>query len=165
MRKFDWSRFGIASGAVFVLFFVILIIPLIMALKQSNDLREFKVDLFVLCNESTICTTEDDDGRIRISPENLYSLYALMSSTYGYFTVGNPAETQSLDMEFDCHDEKWDLSIQKVGPNKLRVILDGPRSYLIYIKDQDKFESFQKMVSLKGYRAPNKEMSKRRSVS
>ncbi len=160
MKKLDLSNFGMVSGTIFVLFFVSLIIPLVLALKESNDLREFKVDLFVLCNESTMCTSESEEGRVRISTENLYSLYALMASANGDFTIGHPAQLSEVAMEFDCHDEIWDLSVEKLSDNKLRVTLDGPRKYVVYIKNQDKYNVVRKIASLEGFRADNKLMKK-----
>ncbi len=161
MKKNDLSNFGVVSGTIFILFFVSLLIPLVLALKESNDLREFKVDLFVLCNESTICTSESEEGRIRIAPENLYSLYALMASTNGDFTIGHPKEISEVAMEFDCHDEKWNLSVQKIDKNKLRVMLDGPRNYVVYVKNQDKYDVVRKIASLEGFRSDNKLMNKK----
>ena len=149
-------NFGGVFAVVFGVACAILVAFLIFILSTSNTLREFKVDMFVLCNEADICVRESDEGNLRIDSDNLGALYAIIYSTKGYFTVGTPEVTEEINLNFDHNDDKWNLTIGRAGENRLLVELDGPRNYKVYVKDNKKFEEIQRCVSKSGYHTANK---------
>ncbi len=150
---------GVALATVFIaaLFGAIaLIVSLIIA---SNQLREFKVDMFVLCNEADICVAEGPEGEFRITKDNLAALNSIINSTRGDFTIGSPEVTDQIALKIDHDDEKWDLTIGRAGENRLMLKLKGPRNYKIYIKENYKYDELLKCVSAKGYHEANKPIS------
>ncbi len=152
-KKFGWIP---AALVVIVLVFSISLMAII--LKHSNELREFDVDMFVLCGESDICIGESVNGRVRVSKDNLTALHAIMADMKGSITVGNPAASENMVFRFDCHDEEWDFTVEKITEDKLRITLNGPRKYRLYIKNGGKYEDLLKVVSPDGYNTPNKAM-------
>lgn len=123
---------------------------------ESNRLREFKVDLFVLCNEADICVAKSDEGQYRISKDNLNALNLLISSTKGDFTIGDPEVTEKFDMTFTHDEEEWNLTIGRAGKNRLLVDLRGTRNYKLYLKENFKYPELLKCVSASGYHEANK---------
>ena len=146
--------------AVIIITALVIAIGVIASLVYaSNRLREFKVDMFVLCNESDICVGESSEGQFRISKDNLTALNLLISSTKGDFTLGSPEVTEQFDMTFNHNDDEWKLTVGKAGENRLLVDLRGPRKYKIYIKDNNKYPEMLKCISAKGFHEANKPIS------
>ncbi len=149
-------NFGVAFTVVFITVFALLLGFLIYVLSTSNKLREFKVDLFVLCNEADICTCNSEEGLIRVGAENLAALNSIIYSTKGYFTLGSPEVTEEINLDFVHDSDNWKLTIGKAGENRLMVNLEGPRNYKVYIKENKKFDEIKRCVSKDGYNTANK---------
>ena len=147
---------AVILGVLFASALLVCLGVIISLMAMSNHLREFKVDMFVLCNEADICVADGPEGQFRISKDNLTALNALVASTRGDFTVGNPAIEEQFSMSFDHNDEKWDLTVGKAGDNKLMLDLEGPRKYKLYIKENNKYQDMLRCVSAKGYHTANK---------
>ena len=147
---------GVAFGISFVAVLAAAIALIISMLMMSNRLREFKVDMFVLCNEADVCVGDGPEGQFRINKDNLTALNAIIASTRGDFTVGNPEVTEKFDMSFTHDKEEWELTIGRAGENKLMVDLRGPRKYKVYIKENNKYPEMLKCISAKGYHEANK---------
>lgn len=152
---------GVVMAVVFISVFALLLALLIYMLNTSNKLREFKVDMFVLCNEADICVRDFDEGKIRIDSDNLAALNAIIHSTRGYFTIGTPKVTEELNMNFEHNDDNWKLSIGRAGDNRMMIELDGPRYYKLYLKENKKFDEIKRCVSKEGYHTPNKFIGKK----
>ena len=150
---------SVAFAVIFITALVLAIGVIVTLIAASNKLREFKVDMFVLCNEADICVGESEEGQFRIAKDNLNALNLLISSTKGDFTIGNPEVTDKFDMTFTHNEEEWQLTIGKAGENKLLVDLRGPRKYKLYIKNNFKYDEMKKCVSAKGYHEANKPIS------
>ncbi|MBE5843913.1 MAG: hypothetical protein E7302_06975 [Butyrivibrio sp.] len=149
-------RFTWIPGALVAIAIIMVVAVIVVALKHSSTLREFKVDMFVLCNESNICSAEGHDGTVRVDSENLQALYAIIYSTRGKYTTGNPDAEDNVTFEFDCHDEKWLLNIEKINDDLLRLTLDGTRSYKLYLRNMDKYNTILDIASAAGYKHSNK---------
>ncbi|WP_026665794.1 hypothetical protein [Butyrivibrio sp. FC2001] len=149
-------NFGVVIAAVFITVFAVLLALFIYMLNTSNKLREFKVDMFVLCNEADLCVRDSDEGKIRIDSDNLIALNSIIYGTRGYFTLGTPKTSEEITLDFDHQDDKWNMTIARAGENRLMIDLEGPRKYKVYIKDNKKFEEIKKCVSKDGYHTANK---------
>ncbi|WP_029321237.1 hypothetical protein [Butyrivibrio sp. AE3004] len=147
---------GKLLAVFFIAVFAAAIFLIVFMLKMSDELRKFKVDMFVLCNEADICVGNGHDGKYRISEDNLKALNSIMSSTRGKFTLQNPETIDTISFEFKHEGNKWILNISDVGDNRLRVDLTGQRKYKIFISNNKKYDEFVRVVSEKGYISPNK---------
>lgn len=125
-------------------------------LWQSVRLREFKVDVFVLCSESDICVATGSEGKVKINDGNLSAIYALIRKAHGRIYNKTAEPLDSVSFAFDCHDNKWDMQIDKMSDEILRIKLTGPRDYELYIANRQSFEEFAKVASVKGYNVANK---------
>ncbi|WP_026510383.1 hypothetical protein [Butyrivibrio sp. LC3010] len=152
----------IDKGKIFAIVFITVLLAslflIVSMLKTSNDLREFKVNLFVLCNESNICVVNGKEGKFKMSQDNLAALNSLMTSTRGQFTLSNPEPVDSISFDFKHDEDDWNLEISDVGNNMLRVVLEGPEKYRVYIKNNKKYDEFLKAASAEGYHSPNKKI-------
>ena len=149
----------ILFAAIFISALVLAVGVIVTLIMASNKLREFKVDMFVLCNEADICVAESEEGQFRISKDNLNALNLLISSTKGDFTIGSPEVTEKFDMTFTHNEDEWNLTIGRAGDNRLLVDLRGPRKYKLYIKENFKYPEMLKCVSASGYHEANKPIS------
>ncbi len=132
-------------------------IALIVALLiQSIHIREFKVDVFVLCNESDICIASGPEGRVKINDENLPAIYALVRKAHGRVYNKDTEPLDSVSFTFECHEENWDMQIDKMSDEILRIRLSGPREYELYTANRQSFEEFAKVASADGYNVANK---------
>ena len=129
---------------------------IIVLLWQSVRLREFKVDVFVLCSESNICVATGPEGKVKINDENLPAIYALIRKAHGRIYNKSTEPLDSVTFSFDCHEENWDMQIDKMDDDILRVSLVGPRQYELYISNRQSFEEFAKVASVRGYNVANK---------
>ena len=127
-------------------------------LVESNRLRKFRVDAFVLCNESSICVADGIDGTVRVSRDNLQALYSLIEKTRGSVTIGRPYAQDTTSFDFDCHDIKWNLVVEKINGKKLRISLTGERDYVLYVKNDNLYESFVKIASVDSFNGKNKKI-------
>ena len=141
--------------AAFVIFSVLL---LILVMLESNRLRKFKVDAFVLCNESDICIANGPEGTIKVNSDNFSAIYSLIEKTHGSITLGKPLASESMSFDFTCHDSNWNLTVDYISEKKLRLILTGDRNYVVYIKNNGVYESFIKAASVQSFNAPNKKI-------
>ncbi len=48
------------------------------------------------------------------------------------------------------------MTVDKIDENKIRVNLEGTRSYNMYLNNNKNFEAFQKAASADGYVSKNK---------
>ena len=147
---------SIALAVIFTTALLLAVGVIVTLVMASNRLREFKVDMFVLCNEADICVAESEEGQFRITRDNLWSLDLIIASTSGDFTFGNPEVTEKFDMTFNHDDEEWKLTIGRAGENRMLVDLRGPRNYKLYIKENHKYPELLKCVSAEGYHEANK---------
>ncbi len=148
--------FGWLPGALVAVAIIMVIGIIVLALKESNDLREFKVDLFVLTNESNVCTGVGHDGTVRVDSANQKALYSVIYSVKGKYMFSDPEAEDSVSFEFDCHDEKWLFNVEKIDEDLLRVTLDGPRKYKLYLRNMNKYNTILEIVSKDGYKGANK---------
>ncbi len=128
-------------------------------LAESNRLRKFKVDTFVLCNESSVCIADGPDGLVRVNSENLRALYSLIEKAHGSVTICRPDAEETTSFEFSCHDSEWDLVVEKINDKKLRITLDGERDYSLYVKNGNLYDSFRKAASVESFNVNNKKMN------
>ncbi|WP_408071334.1 hypothetical protein [Butyrivibrio sp. JL13D10] len=152
-KKINW---GVVTAVTFISVFALLLALLIYMLNSSYKLREFKVDLYVLCNEADICVADSDEVKVRVDSDNLAALYSIVYAMRGYFTIGNPEVTETLNMNFSHNGDDWNLQIGRAGDNRLLVNLNGPRSYRLYLKDNKKFEDIKRCVSADGFNTANR---------
>ncbi len=131
---------------------------LVMIMLESNRLRLFKVDVFVLCNESSICVADGPEGKVRVNSENWNAIKSLIDKTHGSITFGTPAETDTINFEFLCHDITWNLAVQRINDKKIRLHLTGEREYVVYIKNNGIYDSFVKAASVKSFNVDNKKI-------
>jgi hypothetical protein len=132
------------------------IVLIIALLVHSVQLREFKVDVFVLCNESDICVAEGPEGKVKINDANLPAIYALVRKAHGRIYLEDTVPMDTVSFDFDCHDESWNLKIDKMSEEILRIKLSGPREYELYTANRKSFEEFAKVASVDGYNTANK---------
>ena len=139
--------------------FVIFSVGLLVAISlESNRLRHFKTDLFVLCNESDVCVAEGPDGRVRVNKDNWHALYSVVEKTHGNLTPAKNSDPETVKFDFDCHEAEWTFVVEKINKNKMILRLEGPRSYVVHVDNKGAFDSFQKAASLESFNAPNKAM-------
>ncbi len=141
-----------------IAFVVVSVGLLVMIMLESNRLRLFKVDMFVLCNESSICIADGPDGKVRVNSENWNSINSLIEKTHGSITFGTPKESDAINFEFLCHDTKWNLAVHRINDKKIRLHLTGDREYVVYIKNNGVYDSFVKAASVKSFNTENKKM-------
>lgn len=149
IKKWIWVYVIVA----FVVFSVGLLVAVAL---ESNRLRHFKTDLFVLCIESDVCIAEGPDGRVRVNSANWQSLYSVVEKTHGNLSpIGNKAK-DTVKFYFDCHGEDWTFTVDLISDSRMVLTLEGPRSYVVHVNNRGAFESFQKAASLESFNAPNK---------
>ena len=134
--------------------FAIFVIVALFA--ETSKIREFKVDVFVLSNESDICMAEGPDGTVKMNADNLPAIYSIILKSKGRIVFGDPQPTNTVVFNFDCHDEDWTMTVDEIDEDKIRVNLEGPRSYTMYLNNNKNFEAFQKAASAEGYVSKNK---------
>ena len=74
---------------------------------ETSKIREFKVDVFVLSNESDICMAEGPDGTVKMSADNLPAIYSIILKSKGRIVFGEPVPQDTMVFDFECHDENW----------------------------------------------------------
>ena len=134
-------------------FAIFVIVSLFM---ETSKIREFKVDVFVLSNESDICMAEGPDGTVKMSADNLPAIYSIILKSKGRIVFGEPVAQDTVVFEFDCHDEDWTMTVDEIDEDKIRVNLEGPRNYTMYLNNNKNFEAFKKAASANGYVSKNK---------
>ena len=112
--------------------------------------------MFVLSNESDICLADGPDGTVKMNDDNLPVIYSLIEKAKGRIIFGEPQAMDTVVFNYECHDEEWTMTVDKISEDKLRVDLNGSRNYRMYLNNNNSFESFQKAASANGYNAPNK---------
>ncbi len=147
---------GTVMAVIFFIVFAAAIALIVSMLMLSNEIRKFKVDTFVLCNEANICVAESEEGRYRLDSDNLTAINSLLSSTTGAFTLSAPKEEESISLHFSHEDAEWYMTITKAEGNRLGITLEGPRKYKFYLKENNKFAELKKAVSAEGYHTANK---------
>jgi hypothetical protein len=153
------NKTGIIFGAVIAALAVAVII-IAMLLVESYKIREFKVDVFVLCNESDICVADSPEGKIKIHQDNLPAIYSILQKSHGRTVSGNPEPLRSLSLEFDCHDETNNMIIDEINEDILRISLLGSENKTMYFSNKGAYNEYAKAVSLKGYNTANKPIGK-----
>ena len=139
--------------------FVVISVGMLVAIAlESNRLRHFKTDLFVLCIESDVCVAEGPDGRVRVNSDNWRSLYSIVEKIHGNLSPVKNDDPETVRFEFDCHDENWTFTVKQISKNKLILELEGPRSYVVHVDNKGAFENFQKAASIESFNTPNKLM-------
>ena len=137
---------------------VISLVWLILILRESSRLREFKVEAFILNNESSVCIADGPDGLVRINKDNWKAIYSVIEKAHGSFTVGTPEAKETLSFQYNCHDNICYLNVDYISEDKLRIVIDGERDYVVYINNKGSYESFKKAASINGYTTKNKPM-------
>ncbi len=132
---------------------VVLIVGLV---AEAYRIRKFKVDVFVLSYESDVCEADGPDGRVIMNSSNLPAIYALVQKAKGKISSGDMEAKDNVTFYFDCHEEDWTMSVDKLSGDRLRLVLTGPREYTMYLDDKQSFEEFQRAASAKGYVTKNK---------
>ena len=152
MKKWIWVY--LAAG--FVIFSVFLIVSIAL---ESNRLRHFKNDLFVLTHESDVCVAEGPDGKVRVNSDNWVTVYSIVEKLHGNLQLTNKKPIDSVTFNFDCHGEEWNLTVEEISDSKLILRLEGPRDYVVHVVNNGNFESFQKAASIDSFNAKNKPLS------
>ena len=132
------------------------IVIIIGLIHESYRIRKFKVDVFILSYESDICEADGPDGRVKMNDENLPAIYALVQKAKGRMHVGDAQVMDTVVFNYDCHDENWTMTVDKISEDKLRIYLEGPREYTMYLRNKQSFEEFQRAASVNGYKTKNK---------
>ncbi|MCR5031620.1 MAG: hypothetical protein K6A92_02035 [Lachnospiraceae bacterium] len=148
-RRWSWVILVIVLG-------ICTVIGIALALRESVRIREFKVDIFVLSSESSVCMAEGPDGLVRLSKENQGAFYSLVEKTRGYFTLDDPQATESVTFKFNCHEQVWELQVDRISEEKLRLHLTGTREYVVYVRDEGLYADFVKLASLDSFNGANK---------
>ena len=160
MKKFDNNKkTGIIFGAV-IAALVMSAVLIAGLLIQSGHIRKFKVDVFVLCNESDICVANGPDGTVKVHQDNLPAIYNILQKAHGKTKPEATEPANSLSLEFKCHDEKWTMTIDEIDAEVLRIVLSGPEEKEMYFTNKGSFGEYARAVSLKGYNTPNKAIGK-----
>jgi hypothetical protein len=160
MKKFDNNKkTGIIFGAVIAALALsaILIAGLLI---ESGRIRKFKVDVFVLCNESDICVAKGPDGTVKVHQDNLPAIYNILQKSHGKTKAETTVSSNSISLEFKCHDEQWTMTIDEIDAEVLRIGLSGPKEKEMYFTNKGAFGEYARAVSLKGYNTPNKTIGK-----
>ena len=152
MKKWIWVYL---MGA-FVLFSVFLIVSIAL---ESNRLRHFKNDLFVLTHESDVCVADGPDGKVRVNSDNWVTVYSIVEKLHGNLHLASRKPVDSVTFNFDCHDEEWTLTVEEINDSKMILRLEGPRSYVVHVVNNGNFASFQKAASIESFNARNKPLS------
>lgn len=150
-RKWIW----VYLISAFVIFSVGL---LVLVALESNRLRHFKTDLFVLCIESDVCVAEGPDGRVRVNADNWRALYSVVEKIHGNLSPAKNSNPETVRFEFDCHGENWVFTVNEINKSKMLLELTGPRNYVVHVDNKGAFDSFKKAASIESFNAPNKPM-------
>ncbi len=156
MKRFDNNKkTGIIFGVVItaLVLSVVLIAGLLM---ESYRIRQFKVKIFVLCNESDICVADGPDGTVKVHQDNMPAIYNILEKSHGKTKPENTEPSDSISLEFKCHDEKWNMTVDEIDSEILRISLSGPEEKEMYFTNKGSFGEYAQAVSLKGYNTPNK---------
>jgi hypothetical protein len=149
IRKWIWVYAIIA--------FIVVSVGLLVAVAlESNRLRHFKTDLFVLCTESDICVADGPDGRVRVNSANWSALYSVVEKTHGNLSLAGNKVKDTVTFNFDCHDEQWIFTVDLINENKMIITLNGPRNYVVHVNNQGAFDSFLKAASIESFNTRNK---------
>ncbi len=160
MKKFDNNKkTGIIFGAVIAALALsaVLIAGLLI---ESGRIRKFKVDVFVLCNESDICVAKGPDGTVKVHQDNLPAVYNILQKSHGKTKAETTEPSNSVSLEFTCHDEEWIMTIDEMDAEVLKISLSGPEEKEMYFTNKGAFGEYARAVSLKGYNTPNKAIGK-----
>ncbi len=137
--------------------FVILSIALIISIAlESNRLRHFKTDLFVLTHESDVCVAEGPDGRVRVNSDNWVTVYSIIEKLHGNLNITPHEPVDTVTFYFDCHNEEWTLLVEEISDSKLILRLEGPRSYVVHVVNNGNFDNFKKAAAIDSFNAKNK---------
>lgn len=162
MKKFDNNnKTGIIFGAV-IAALVLSAVFIGTLLMQSYRIRQFKVDVFVLCNESDICVADGPDGKVKVHQDNLPAIYNILQKAHGKkkADVTDATPLRTLSLEFDCHDEERVMTIDEIDTDIIRIGISGPEDKEMYFTNKGAFNEYAQAVSLKGYNTPNKAIGK-----
>ncbi|RKM61454.1 hypothetical protein D6855_06060 [Butyrivibrio sp. CB08] len=153
------NKTGIILGGVIValLAAVVFIASLLL---ESYRIRQFKVDVFVLCNESDICVADGPDGHVKVHDDNLPAIYSILSKAHGKVDPSDEDPVRSLNLEFECHEETWNMRIDELNTDVVRVTLSGPENKSMCFSNRGAYNEYAQAVSLKGYNKPNKALGK-----
>ena len=158
MKK-NSNKTGVILGGV-IAALVLAVVFIVSLLVESYKIREFKVDVFVLCNESDICVADGPDGHVKVHDANLPAIYAILSKAHGRVSYTDEAPVRTLNLEFDCHDETRNMIIDEISDDVLRISIDGTESKSMCFANRGSFNEYAKAVSLSGYNKPNKSLGK-----
>ncbi len=146
-------------GVYLILLLGVLTIALIVAsLYETNRLRKFKSDLFMLTNDSATCIAKGPEGLIRVDSANLPALYALVDKAKGELIFGDPEALDSVQFDFSCHEKNWGLTVDLISDKAIRIHMEGEREYVVYIENKNSFENFLKAAAIDSFNVPNKKM-------
>ena len=160
MKKFDYNKkTGIIFGAV-VAALVLSAVLIAGLLIESGRIRKFKVDVFVLCNESDICVANGPDGTVKVHQDNLPAIYNILQKSHGKTKAEAKEPSNSISLEFKCHDEAWIMTVDEIDTEVLKISLSGPEEKEMYFTNKGAFGEYARAVSLKGYNTPNKSIGK-----
>lgn len=131
---------------------------IVLLLVESKRIHDFKIDVFVLCQESDICVAEGPDGTIKVHSENLPALYSIMQKSHGRMVTSTPEARKSLSLSFSCHEEDWTMTIDEINEEMLRISLSGPKNKTMYFNNNGAYAEYEKAVSLAGANVHNKKI-------
>lgn len=160
MKKFDNNK---KTGIIFGVVIAALVLSAVLIaglLIESGRIRKFKVDVFVLCNESDICVAKGPDGTVKVHQDNLPAIYNILQKSHGKAKSETTEPANSLSLEFKCHDEEWIMTVDEIDAEVLKISLSGPEEKEMYFTNKGAFGEYAQAVSLKGYNTPNKAIGK-----
>ena len=152
LKKWIWVYLTVG----FVLFSIFLIVSIAL---ESNRLRHFKNDLFILTHESDVCVAEGPDGKVRVNSDNWVTVYSIVEKLHGNLNMTSRAPVDTVTFSFDCHEEEWTLTVEEISDSKLILRLEGPRRYVVHVVNNGNFASFQKAAAIDSFNAMNKPLS------
>ncbi len=155
MKKIKTKK-GLTFAILFATALISAVAFIIYLMVASYHLREFKVDMFVVCNESSVCVAEGPDGRVRMDPENVEALYVYLNGLKGRQETDTSNILDTLTYNFKCHDENWVLTMNLLPDDIMQINLEGPRSYTVFTDEMGYFDKCKQVASLNGLHAKNK---------
>ncbi|WP_026652896.1 hypothetical protein [Butyrivibrio proteoclasticus] len=143
----------------FALVFIICALYISGMVKESSRLKQFRSDVFMICNDTNVCYAEGPDGKVKVDPSNLPAIRALLNASKGKLIIEDKPVIDQIELNFDCEGGEWTMLIGQVDNELIKVEVRGTRNYIVYLTDASNYDRYVKAVSLEGINAKNKPIS------
>lgn len=148
---------------LFCLFFAVVFLTLAIYIsglvRESSRLKQFRSDVFMICNDTNVCYAEGPDGKVKVDSSNLPAIRALLNASKGKLILEDKTVIDQVSLNFDCEGNEWTMLIGQVDDELIRVEVRGERNYVVYLTDASNYSRYVKAVSLEGINAKNKPLS------